>query len=230
MLLVTMQAMDSDRIAGLLVPFLGAEVLTQRQLQQISAYLDLLIKWNSRMNLTAVRDPEQMVARHFGESVFAAVRLFPQRDETSTLIDVGSGAGFPGLPIAILRPGVRATLVEAQGKKATFLREVVRALELETVTVHAGRAEALQQTAAVVTMRAVEKFEQALTTATRLAAPGGRIAALIGEGQVERARGLLQGFVEGTAVAIPGSSSRVLHVSVRAAAPRQSKRPERVGD
>src|SRR2546425_8322910 len=142
--------MHPDRIAELPQPFLdpGAEVsdgaaLLPSQLRYISTYIDLLTRWNSRINLTAVRDPEEIVTRHFGESLFAARRLFPapmadsqppadhQRPTTNNrVIDVGSGAGFPGIPIKIWAPQVHLTLIESNQKKTTFLKAVVRALTL----------------------------------------------------------------------------------------------------
>ena len=146
--------METARIAALLAPYLGSEGLTPAQLGQLSKYIDLLLKWNARMNLTSVREPEQIVTRHFGESLFTARHLFPLADSVATLGDVGSGAGFPGLPIAIARPQVRATLIEAHGKKSVFLKEVVRGLGLANVTVVATRAEKCVERFDVVTFRA----------------------------------------------------------------------------
>src|SRR6202021_2800782 len=95
---------------------------------QLSLSPDLLLKWNSRTNLTAIRDPEEIVRRHFGESLFTGTQL----PEATTLLDFGSGAGFPGLPIQLLLPNLQVTLAESQNKKATFLREVIRTLGLRT--------------------------------------------------------------------------------------------------
>ncbi len=80
---------------------------------KLSLYLDLLLKWNARTNLTAIRDPEEIVRRHFGESLFTAAHL----PAAQTLLDFGSGAGFPGLPIALFLPQLRVTLAESQNKK-----------------------------------------------------------------------------------------------------------------
>jgi 16S rRNA (guanine527-N7)-methyltransferase len=156
--------MESHRIAELLHPFLSAP-LSDHQLQSISTYIDILLRWNARINLTAVRQPEEIVARHFGESLFAAGHLFSQPElhdatvvdprppkpsaafeqsgatHSTTLIDVGSGAGFPGIPIKIYSPHTHLTLIESNQKKATFLREVSRALTLTDVNVFASRAE-----------------------------------------------------------------------------------------
>src|SRR5207302_9354545 len=122
--------MDSARIAELLGPYLektdgGREVLSPQQLQQLSEYLDLLLRWNAKTNLTSVREPEEIVTRHFGESLFLARHVSAK---AHTAIDVGSGAGFPGVPLKIYSPRLQVTLVESQNKKATFLNEVIRKL------------------------------------------------------------------------------------------------------
>ena len=138
--------METSRIAELLQPF-AAEPLSDSQLQSISAYLDLLLRWNARMNLTAVRDEEHIVTRHFGESLFAAQQLFPAPTQPAgqRLIDIGSGAGFPGLPIKLWNPALKTTLIESNHKKATFLREVVRSLSLSDVEVLAHPRRGLQR-------------------------------------------------------------------------------------
>ena len=185
--------MDSARIAGLLRPFTGAVDIAPNLLEPLRAYLDLLARWNARMNLTAVRDLDQIVTRHFGESLFAATMLFPQAPDTEiyTLVDFGSGAGFPGIPIKLWAPHIELILIESQNKKATFLREVLRGLKLDHAHVFGGRAEDCGHDADVVTLRAVEKFETALPIAARLVKPGGRLCLLIGAGQLPTARKLL---------------------------------------
>src|SRR6266581_1446024 len=120
--------MEIARIAELLEPYLrradgGREVLAQVQLQQLSDFLDLLLRWNAKTNLTSVREPEAIVTRHFGESLFLARHV--SREER-TVIDVGSGAGFPGIPLKIYSPHLAVTLTESQNKKAAFLNEVIR--------------------------------------------------------------------------------------------------------
>ncbi len=181
------------------------------QLQQSSQYLDLLLKWNARINLTAIRAPEEMVRRHFGESFFAAAILYPGKlPPGETLIDFGSGAGFPGLPIKIFAPELQVTLVESQNKKATFLKEVIRALGPKGIQVHLGRAEDSGLKARTVTMRAVEKFELSVRSAESLVAPAGRLALLIGSTQAKKAKVLLPDFTWLPAVEIPQSEQRVL--------------------
>ncbi len=126
-------------------------------------YLDLLLRWNLRLNLTAVREPEQIIQRHFVECAFAAQHLPP---DIATLLDYGSGAGLPGIPIAICRPEIRVTLAEAQGKKAAFLREALRVLNLKG-EVYDGRVETMPEQLRfdAVSMRAVEKMELAIPVA-----------------------------------------------------------------
>ena len=162
------------------------------------------------MNLTAVRDPEQMVQRHFGESLFAA-RHLAAADSTITVADVGSGAGFPGIPLKIYAPNLHLTLIEAHGKKATFLREVCRSLKYTNINVFPGRAEDWKQTADLVTLRAVEKFDQALPVAAGVVAPRGRLALLIGAAQASTAERLLPGNWLDT-FAIPDSRERALKI------------------
>jgi 16S rRNA (guanine527-N7)-methyltransferase len=133
--------------------------------EQFLAYLELLLRWNARLNLTAIREPEQMIRRHFIECAFAAQHL-PKQIES--LLDFGSGAGLPGIPIAICRPEILVTLAESQGKKASFLLEVVRALGIP-VEVYNGRVEAMppERLFHAVSMRAVEKMEIAIPAALR---------------------------------------------------------------
>ncbi len=144
-------------------------------LDQLSQYLDLLVKWNSRTNLSSIREPRQIVRRHFGESLFVARHLPPAH----TLLDLGSGAGFPGIPIQIARPNLRVTLAESQNKKSTFLREAVRTLGLNS-EVYAGRVEEMRvsQQFEVVTLRAVDRPELALALARERMTDGGLILQL----------------------------------------------------
>jgi 16S rRNA (guanine527-N7)-methyltransferase len=162
-----MPVLSEAQIRDLLEPYCSP--LSSPLLAQLSGYLDLLVRWNTRTNLTAVRSPEEMVCRHFGESLFAGGLLGEEMPDT--LLDLGSGAGFPGIPIALLQPSIAVTLAESQNKKATFLREVVRTLELRKVEVWAARAEILPagQMFHTVTLRAVDNMASAVTTAVQLA-------------------------------------------------------------
>jgi 16S rRNA (guanine527-N7)-methyltransferase len=211
--------MNTTRIAELLQPFLGpddGQRLTANDLLNISTYIDILTRWNAHINLTAIREPEEIVTRHFGESLFAARHLFPRRSSAESLIDIGSGAGFPGLPIKIWALDLQVTLIESNHKKATFLRETARTLTLTNINVFPGRAEDYPTTPAnVVTLRAVEHFEKTIPIATRLVAPGGRLALLISQAQLPRAHKLTPGFVWQAPLPIPMSSSRILAIGVR---------------
>jgi 16S rRNA (guanine527-N7)-methyltransferase len=159
-----MSVLTEERIGELLEPYLA---VPQELLPKLAAYLDLLARWNARTNLTAIRNPEEMVRRHFGESLFAAQHLSVSLP--SELLDLGSGAGFPGLPIALAHPVLPVTLAESQGKKSSFLREAVRTLGVSNVEVWAGRAEDLGKTFHTVAMRAVDDMAVALKAAEPLA-------------------------------------------------------------
>ncbi len=200
--------MESSSLRNLLAPFIPATELDDALLASVRVHLDLLTRWNQHMNLTALRSPEEMVVRHFGESLFAARALFP-RDARQDVFDLGSGAGFPGLPFKYWAPDLQLTLIEGHGKKATFLREVGRALQLTGFSVLNLRAESLSAQASLVTMRAVEKFDNALVAASRLVAPGGQLAILIGEAQRERALSLLPSG-ESSTLSLPSSEQRIL--------------------
>ena len=326
--------MHPARIAELLAPFLDVSsiaavfpepchserdssreesaLLSPSQLQHISTYIDILLRWNARINLTAIRDPEEIVTRHFGESLFAARHLFPQRNhvgtaaqacpersrrgcpaeqssasamatnaaaerrqnaahslpragrggvsrgslppgtqapegrknypsyrkhdvqaadssadhksspetndqqlatnDRTTLADLGSGAGFPGLPIKLWAPQISLTLIESNHKKSTFLREVTRALTLTHVDIQTTRAQTLKQTFDVVTLRAVERFADILPTAASLVAPTGRLALLISTNQLEQAQATLPSLTWHPPILIPKSQSRILRI------------------
>lgn len=227
--------MDDARIAELLAPFLSdtpprrsheglasateVAVLSRAQLRSISTYIDLLLHWNAQINLTAVRSPEEIVTRHFGESIFAARHLFPKakagmapmNQGSPHVIDVGSGAGFPGLPVKIWAPQVRLTLIESNQKKIAFLREVVRSLRLTCVDAFIGRANAFTGPKGnVVTLRAVERFESTLPVAADLVGEAGCLAMLVGEAQVRGVGALLPGLRWSEPARLPLSANRVL--------------------
>jgi 16S rRNA (guanine527-N7)-methyltransferase len=201
--------MTPDRIAKLLSPFMEEATLSTLQLAQIATYTDILVKWNAHMNLTAVRDPEEVITRHFGESLFAAKHLFPAPTDQSA-IDVGSGAGFPGLPLKIWNPALDLTLIESNQRKAVFLREVVRALGFSGVRIFADRAEQLSERADLVILRAVERFEGILPIAYGLLTQNGRIALLIGDAQIEIAKSHLRNAKWQDPLPLPLSQKRSL--------------------
>jgi 16S rRNA (guanine527-N7)-methyltransferase len=186
----------------LLSPYLGDLSPTVELLGQIDRYLDLILLWNSRTNLTAVRDPEAILQRQIGESLFAA-QFVPK---TGSLLDFGSGAGLPGIPISLLRPNLVVTLAESQGKKASFLREASRSLGLP-FAVWAGRVEALPagQTFDCVTMRAVDDSERMLPLATDRIAENGMLLRFLG-GSIPSE---VDGWKETASAAVPNSRGKV---------------------
>lgn len=159
-----------------------AQLIADSQLHPLSVdalhgfdqYLELLLKWNSRLNLTAIRDPEAILRRHFIECIQCAQAL-PQRN-SQNLLDFGSGAGLPGIPIAICRPNIGVTLAESQRKKAAFLREAIRTLGL-SAEVFDARVEDLPKDRqfAIITLRAVDRMREACETALPLLRGDGRI-------------------------------------------------------
>ena len=108
-------------------------------LDGLAAYGNLLLRWNARFALTAIRDQAELIERHLMEGVFAAAH----HPQAATALDFGSGTGVPGIPIALCRPALQITLAESQRKKAAFLLEAVRQLCLLKASVHTGRAETL---------------------------------------------------------------------------------------
>ncbi|MCX7976674.1 MAG: 16S rRNA (guanine(527)-N(7))-methyltransferase RsmG [Bellilinea sp.] len=115
--------------------------LSARQIAAFQRYEDELLEWNSRMNLTAIRDREGIRTKHFLDSL-SCILAFRERPP-ERLIDIGTGAGFPGIPLKIIYPRMKLTLVESVGKKLEFCRHIVQTLELEEVTLLQARAESL---------------------------------------------------------------------------------------
>lgn len=171
-------------------------VLAPAALEQISRYLELLLRWNRRINLTGIREPREIVRRLFGESLCLA-RVVALR---GWLVDVGAGAGFPGLALKLAAPGLRVTLVESRGKKCAFLKEVVRSCNFSAVEVVKERFETWVQRqsgrdkADMITTRAVEMEEDLLRAGVKVLGPGGALVvqttAAVGTRIRERGSGL----------------------------------------
>jgi 16S rRNA (guanine527-N7)-methyltransferase len=138
-------------------------------------YVELLQRWNATYNLTAVRDPEEMVTRHLLDSLAIAPYV-----SGKTLADLGTGAGLPGIPLAIAAPERRVLLIDSNGKKARFLREAVRVLQLPNVRIEARRVEDVRAEFDTVTARAFAALGDMLRLAGHLLAPDGRLVALKG--------------------------------------------------
>jgi len=207
----------TEHMTQLLAPFLGSYSLSGDQMEQVTSLLDLLTQWNSKINLTAIRDREAILTRHFGESLFAAWHLLPNPSFSLSVTDVGSGSGFPGMPLKIWAPTTRLTLVESNHKKAAFLNEAVRKLMLSEVTVLPVRVEEISTQSDLVTLRAVERFEKLLRHLPKLLKPSARIGLLIGKSQLDSAKGALKDILWSPTLPIPMSRTRTLLIgTVRA--------------
>ena len=183
-------------------------------LDRLARYHALVTEWNARIDLTAVLDPEEMVDRHYLDSAAPlALDLIPQG---ARVIDVGTGAGLPGIPLCILRPDLRVTLLDAQRKRVTFLQAAIEALELPAQAVHmraedAARDEAHREAYDVAVSRAVAATPTLLELTLPFVRVGGRAIAWKGPGlqaeleQARRAAHLLGGALEGVLDApVPG--------------------------
>jgi 16S rRNA (guanine527-N7)-methyltransferase len=185
----------------------GHAALDSETASHFEDYSVLLQRWNARTNLTAIRDEECILRRHFSECIAAAQAL---PIDSGTLLDFGSGAGFPGIPIALCKPEIHVTLAESQGKKAAFLREAIRMLGLST-QVYSDRAEKLGKTFDMVTLRAVDKMEEAIEAASALVRPEGWLVLLATSGtqaSLEAAAGM--GFSWSAPAQLCGEDDRIL--------------------
>ncbi|MEQ1513215.1 MAG: 16S rRNA (guanine(527)-N(7))-methyltransferase RsmG [Lysobacteraceae bacterium] len=146
--------------------------------EPLARYLALLLRWNSTYNLTAIRDPREMVTKHLLDSL----AMVPFVASVPSLADLGTGAGLPGIPLAIAVPGLRVTLVESNGKKARFMREAIRTLGLGNAEVAESRIEALDRPGAfmAITARALATLPQILDLGGHLLAADGVLLAMKG--------------------------------------------------
>jgi 16S rRNA (guanine527-N7)-methyltransferase len=167
-------------------------LLTSEQLQRFQLYYEELVKWNKRINLTAITDYEEVQVKHFLDSItlVPAIEKEPWLKEDFLLLDVGTGAGIPGIPLKIILPRVRLFLLESTAKKTAFLKHIVERLDLENVDILTGRAEDIahqvnyRERFDLVVSRAVAK----LSTAAELTIPFCRLGGLFitpKKGQIE---------------------------------------------
>ena len=159
----------------------GLEPLDEQTASRFGDYVSLFLRWNARLNLSAIRDEKGVISRHLIESI-ALARALPQ--EIFTLLDFGSGAGLPGIPVALCCPQIAVTLAESQGKKAAFLQEAVRVLGIRA-TVYAARAETLREVFDCVVLRAVDRMPKAVAAAARLVGPEGYLALMTTTSQLD---------------------------------------------
>jgi 16S rRNA (guanine527-N7)-methyltransferase len=214
--------------------------LNPRQLAALNRYRDELNLWNTQHNLTAIRDPENVRVKHFLDSLSAYLAL--RGTAMGKVIDVGTGAGFPGLPLKILCPNIKLTLVESVGKKSAFCRHIVKVLEFENVEVVNARVEALGQDS-----NHREKYDWALARAVAvmpvlleyllpLVRIGGSALAMKGESApaeahaAENAAQILGGHLQHLMpVTLPGVVEERYLVVVNKIAATPEKYPRRVG-
>lgn len=188
--------------------------VSPEQVAQIQRYMGMLLAWNDKINLTAIRDPLEILYRHFCECMYA-VETVPV--ENSRLADIGSGGGFPGLPLKIARPGLDVFLVESNVKKATFLAEVVRELELTRTHVLVSRYEELEEEVApldVVCSRAVGEFGRLLQWAGSERIGARQVVLWIGGKDMEEVRGI-PGWTWREPIAVPHSLRRIIAVGAK---------------
>ena len=204
------EAVQRELDAGLAALRLDPDLTTP-----LLAYLALLDRWNRTYNLTAVRDPADMVARHLLDSL----AMLPFVGD-GALADLGTGPGLPGIPLAIARPQLQVTLVESNGKKARFLREAVRTLQLRNARVAESRIESLDEPAAydAITARALATLPLIVELGGPLLKPAGRLLAMKGARPDEEIAALPDGWrVDGVQrLVVPGlAAERHLVVVVR---------------
>lgn len=213
--------------------------LSHTMLDQFALYAQELQQWNSRINLTAVRDTPGIYIRHFLDALRCALAWGSSLPDS--LIDIGSGAGFPGIALKLVHPSLRLTLVESVGKKATFLEHMVTRLELENVTILPQRVELVAHNPAqreqygVATLRAVAELRVLLEYGLPLLRSNGYLLAPKGadvQAEVDRAQSTLTTLggrlVSVDPVELPGVEPRTL-VVIQKIAPTPPQYPRAVG-
>jgi 16S rRNA (guanine527-N7)-methyltransferase len=189
-------------------------VMTAEQIDRLLNYLELLFRWNATYNLTAVRDIGEMIDRHVLDSL--AIAKFVRGE---TLADIGSGAGLPGIPLAILEPSRSYTLIDSNGKKARFLREAVRALALTNVRVENARVEDVKGRFDTVTARAFASIAEIVNLSGHLLVRDGILLAMKGVLNNDEILGLPPDFAIATIepLVVPGTEKARHLVIVRRA-------------
>jgi len=200
---------DDAAISGALTPFGIAP--SPALAEAIRKYMELLLRWNQKISLTSITDSQEILQRHFAESMFAARAIPIVRGR---LVDIGSGAGFPGLALKLVAPELEVTLIEANMKKSVFLAEVLRTLGLGGVRIISKRIEELSDLeggADFVTCRAVRQDKHLLAWARSALAEGGKFVLWVG---TEDAAGLEKRsqWRWNAPIAVPMSTGRVLLV------------------
>jgi 16S rRNA (guanine527-N7)-methyltransferase len=200
-----MSPLTNARIGKALEPY--GIVPSIKVVEQIKAYIELLLKWNRSVSLTTITGVDEILRFHFGESLLA-LSMLPV--EKSRLADVGSGAGFPGIPLAMARSSLKVTLIEPNAKKFAFLNEVIRSLEIHNAVTFRGRMEDFQHLDGgvdIATARALGQFDELLGWACNELSPLGTLILWVGD---EDARKLTADprFKWGMPQRIPGAERR----------------------
>ncbi len=216
--------------------------LTEGQLDQFQAYYETLADWNKRMNLTRITGLEEVQVKHFLDSLTVVLAAPLQPDDTRKMIDIGAGAGFPGLPLKLAFPETELALVESVGKKADFLKELVDILGLEGVEIHTGRAETLarqpglRESFDLVLARGLARLPVLAEYTLPFCRVGGTVAALkhgdIGE-EIEQASNALRTLGRAASqvyqVNVTGLTDNRVVVAVEKVAPTPERFPRRPG-
>lgn len=208
-----MPAITYDAIASNLLAY--GLAATPALCLAIQKYISVLLRWNEKIALTTITDPLDIVRFHFGESMFGASAV-PINE--GRLADVGAGAGFPGLPLKMLLPSLYVVLIESNAKKASFLSECIRELDLSGVEVHRGRFEeikAAEHRFDFVTARALGGYSDLVTWSQRQLTPRGALVMWLGERDAVEIRKASSFNWRGT-VPITGSDRRVLLIGTHA--------------
>lgn len=213
--------------------------LTEPQLTQFQTFYEALIDWNQQVNLTRIEKRDEVITKHFLDSL-SCLQAMPQLPPL--VIDVGTGAGFPGIPLKIVQPHIALTLVEATGKKVSFLRHMVQVLQLEQVTIVHERAETVGQSAAyrgqfdLALARAVAPLSVLLEYLLPLLKPGGMLMALKGQAvsaeiaQAASALTVLGGqLTKSVSLTLPGSDLARNLILVEKVGPTPKKYPRKPG-
>lgn len=163
--------------------------LPEGAIEKLQSYLDLLVKWNGAYNLTAIRDPGQMVVRHLLDSLSIVPNI-----QGASLIDVGTGAGLPGLVLAIALPELNVTLLDSNGKKVRFLRQVIADLKINNASAVHARVEEFDHQFDLVSSRAFATLADMVNGSQQLLAENGEFLAMKGVSPTEESAALPEGF------------------------------------
>ena len=202
-----MTSLTHAKVSKALEPY--GVVPSTELVERIKTYIELLLKWNRSISLTTITDVEEILRFHFGESLFA-LSMLPV--EKSRLADVGSGAGFPGIPLAMARPSLEVTLIESSAKKSAFLNEVIRTLQIDNALPFRGRMTDFQHGDArldVVTARGLGQFDELVGWSHTQLRPTGRLVLWVGDEDSQKIATDLR-FAWKVPARIPGSERRLI--------------------